>query len=230
MPFVIDAMRRDHLNCWILLDGKREILRQDDKDAELEASLDMLSNTVEHLQGDLLTITASKATGGKAAVRTFFVNMNAAHSGSMGRISPGATGAGDRDLYRELAAAQAQLAEMKMREHMQKEIDAMKQAIAGPDRTTEWIELAKSYAPHLGPKIGAALGAIIGATSHSTHLNGTPAEETITGDAMQVTMPAEAAMALQQLYEIDPDFSAVIVKFAKLAQDRAKYSMLKGML
>ena len=225
LAYTLDAMRRDNLNCWHLLDGSRELARQDDKEQPIEESLDALKDAVGAMSGDVLTVKATKAGAGAAKMRTFFVNLSTAGNSYSRQPSSSAPIHGPADLYQEIGNLKAELAARNVRDELQKRIDELERG----SKRADWIEIIKVMAPHVGPKVGQALSGLIGTftgTAPGASALAGPPE----GEAMQVTMPTGAAKALQRLYEIDPDFSTVLVKFAALAEDRAKYTMLKGML
>ena len=225
-PFVVETMRRDGLNVWHLYDDKLELLRQDDREASIDHSLDKLTSAVNAMRGDTLTIKAGKA-GTKATLRTFYVDLSGYNQGSRNVGTPPAGSQVPSQLYEQLAAQQVKIAVDEVRAHMQREIDALK--AASDDSFIGFLErTSASWMPgmvqHVGPGLGQALQGISALISQGQQtappapvLNGHP--ETAIADT-QIILPEAAAQAIKSLYEKNPNFTDNLVKLAALEKEK----------
>jgi hypothetical protein len=169
LSYLCDQMHRDNLNCWVLLDGKNEISRQDNADCPIDQSVDALAQAVDQMSGDMLTVKASK-TGKGAAVKTFFLNMGAGYRATNKSQAAQPVGAVHDSVYNELSELKAQLRANEVRDEMKKEIDALKQQISVIDPITKYVDL---LAPHFAPAINSYVISKFGAPG-ATHLAGNP--------------------------------------------------------
>lgn len=230
-PFVLETMRRDGLNVWHLYDDKLELLRQDDREASIEHSLDKLTSAVNAMKGDTLTIKAGKYAGTKAALRTFYVDLSGYNQGIRNPVgTPPAGSQIPTSLYNQLAEQQVKIAVDEVRAHMQREIDALKSQ-QKPDIGDYLI----AYAPFIGPHVGGPIGGILNGLQEAiTASKGTPAAPVLNGHPetmeadTQVILPEQAAQALKTLYEKNPTFTDSLVKLAAL--DKSKLDKLVDML
>ena len=219
LNFALTAMERDNLNCWILLDGARELDRQDDKSAPIAQSLDALRNAVEGMRGDTLTIKATKE-GAKAALKTFFVDLSAGSSGVGAKSLVNGLGSVPNSVWDQLAELKAKIAVQEATAHLQKQLDELNQkSISGwDDKIGAWVDrLAPHFAPHLAPHISRLFGGVPPVANMAGVEHGTN-EERLT-------------QALKVWFEADPDALPLIERIARIAQDEpAKYRCYKPML
>jgi hypothetical protein len=215
LAFALQEMERENLNTWILLDGARELSRNDDKGCPIGPSIASLRDCAESMSGDTLTIKATKAGGTKAISRIFFVNLSQPYSVSArGGNGIGATPWGaPASVYQELADLKLKLGILEIVKPLQDKILALEskdQDIGG------WVD-------RLTPVLQPYADKFFGVERAAVHLTGAPV------DAEEVTRRTNEALRL--LFTADADALLVLEKIAKLASSNpATYNQYKPMI